>query len=62
MRSAFSIIVERAAKYADLKNGTLMVYFEAAGKKEDGLLKQYFNELRSHGNPFDPNRSSQYWP
>lgn len=39
-----------------------MVYFEAAGKKEDGLLKQYFNELRSHGNPFDPNRSSQYSP
>ena len=62
MRSAFSIIVERAAKYAELKNGTLMVYFEAAGKKEDGLLKQYFNELRSHGNPFDPNRSSQYSP
>ena len=23
-----------------LLNGSLMVYFEAAGKKEDGLLKQ----------------------
>lgn len=46
MKSAFSIAVERAAKYAALKNGTLMVYFESAGKKEDTLLKQYFNELR----------------
>ncbi len=56
MKSAFSIVVERAAKYASLRNGTLMVYFEAAGKTEDRLLKQYFNELRSQGNPFDPNR------
>jgi hypothetical protein len=62
MKSAFSIVVERAAKYASLRNGTLMVYFEAAGKTEDRLLKQYFNELRSQGNPFDPNRSSEYSP
>jgi hypothetical protein len=62
MRSAFSIVVERAAKYAALRNGRLMVYFEAAGKKEDRLLKQYFNELRSQGSPFDINRSSQYLP
>ena len=62
MKSAFSIVVERAAKYTALKNGRLMVYFEAAGKTEDRLLKQYFNELRSQGNPFDPNRSSEYSP
>jgi len=62
MKSAFSIVVERAAKYASLRNGTLMVYFEAAGKTEDRLLKQYFNGLRSQGNPFDPNRSSEYSP
>ncbi len=53
MKSAFCIVVERAAKYAALHNGTVMVYFEAAGKKEDRLLKQYFQELRSQGNPFD---------
>lgn len=62
MKSAFSILVERAAKYAAIKNGKLMVYFEAAGKNEDRLLKQYFNELRSQGLPFDSNRSSQYLP
>lgn len=62
MKSAFSIAVERAAKYAALKNGTLMVYFESAGKKEDTLLKQYFNELRSQGHPFDSSRASKYSP
>lgn len=62
MKTAFSIAVERAAKYAALKNGTLMVYFESAGKKEDTLLKQYFNELRSQGHPFDSSRASKYLP
>ncbi|WP_180967102.1 DUF3800 domain-containing protein [Fischerella thermalis] len=62
MKSAFSIVVERAAKYAELKNGTLMVYFESAGKKEDNLLKQYFNELRSQGHPFDNARANKYSP
>jgi hypothetical protein len=50
------------ANFTPLDNGRLMIYFEAAGRKEDGLLKQYFNELRSQGNPFDPNLSSQYSP
>lgn len=62
MKSGFSIAVERAAKYAALKNGTLMVYFESAGKKEYTLLKKYFNELRSQGHPFDNNRASKYSP
>lgn len=62
MKSAFSIAVERAAKYAALKDGTLMVYFESAGKKEDKLLKQYFNELRSQGHPFNSTKASKYSP
>jgi hypothetical protein len=62
MKSAFSIVVERAAKYAELHNGTVMVYFEAAGKTEDRLLKEYFQELRSQGNPFDSSRSEKYSP
>ncbi|MEW5856114.1 MAG: DUF3800 domain-containing protein [Cyanobacteriota bacterium] len=62
MKSAFSIVVERAAKYASISNGTLMVYFEAAGKREDKLIKQYFHELRSQGHPFDPSRANQYSP
>ncbi|RUR84953.1 DUF3800 domain-containing protein [Chlorogloeopsis fritschii PCC 9212] len=62
MKSAFTILVERAAKYAALKNGTLMVYFESAGKTEDKLIKQYFYDLRSVGHPFDANRADKYFP
>lgn len=62
MKSAFSITVERAAKYAALKDGKLMVYFESAGKKEDALLKQYFKELRSQGHPFDSTIASKHSP
>lgn len=61
-KSAFSIVVERAAKYAEIHNGTVMVYFEPSGKTEDRLLKQYFKELRSQGNPFDSSRSEKYSP
>lgn len=62
MKSAFTILVERAAKYVATQNGTLMVYFEAAGKKEDRLIKSYFNELRSQGHPFDTVRANKYSP
>ncbi|MES1022510.1 DUF3800 domain-containing protein [Gloeocapsa sp. BRSZ] len=62
MKSAFTILVERAAKYVAAKNGTLMVYFEAAGKREDRLIKSYFNELRSQGHPFDTVRANKYFP
>jgi hypothetical protein len=62
MKSAFIILVERAAKYVAAKNGTLMVYFEAAGKKEDRLIKSYFNELRSQGHPFDTVQANKYSP
>jgi hypothetical protein len=62
MRSAFSIVVERTAKYAGMNNGSLMVYFEAAGRNEDSLLKQYFHDLRAKGHPFDASRSDKYSP
>jgi hypothetical protein len=62
MKSGFSILVERAAKYVASQNGTLMVYFEAIGKKEDKLLKEYFKELRLGGHPFDANRARKYSP
>ena len=62
MKSAFSILVERAAKYATTREGTVMLYFEKAGKKEDKLLEHYFGELRSAGLPFDPKTSSKYSP
>ena len=62
MKSAFSILVERAAKYAGQSNGTIMIYYEEAGKHEDRLTKRYFEELRTGGHPFDPTNASQYAP
>lgn len=62
MKSAFNILVERSAKYAGKQDGSIMIYYEEAGKKEDGLIQQYFNELRSSGHPFDATNASQYGP
>lgn len=62
MKSAFSILVERSVKFVGDKDESIMIYYEAAGKKEDRLLKQYFNEIRELGHPFDSNNASKYSP
>lgn len=62
MKSAFSILVERAAKYAQSQNGTIMVYYEKAGKTEDRLIETYFHALRSSGHPFNPATANKYTP
>ena len=62
MKSAFTILIERSAKYAGKHNGSIMVYYEEAGKKEDKLIKQYFNDLRASGHPFNPSTAAKYKP
>lgn len=62
MKTAFSILVERAAKYAASNNGTVMVYYEKAGKTEDRLIKQYYRDLCSSGHPFNPATAAKYSP
>lgn len=62
MKSAFTILVERSAKYARKHDGSIMIYYEEAGKKEDKLIRHYFHELRSSGHPFDATNASQYAP
>lgn len=62
MKSAFSILVERAAKYAASNNGTVMVYYEKIGRTEDKLIERYFYELRSSGHPFNPTTANRYSP
>lgn len=62
MKSAFTILIERAAKFAGKHNGSIMIYYEEAGKKEDQLIKQYFEDLRRSGHPFDVTNASQYQP
>lgn len=62
MKSAFSILAERATKYVASENGSLMIFYEEMGKKEDRLIKKYFSELRSSGHPFNPKTADKYSP
>ena len=62
MKSAFSILVERSVKFVSDKDESIMIYYEEAGKREDRLLKQYFNQIRESGHPFDSNNASKYSP
>lgn len=62
MRSAFSILVERVVKHTSQQNESIMIYYEKVGKKEDKLIKHYFDELRTQGHPFNSNNASKYDP
>lgn len=61
-KTAFSILIERAAKFADEQDRFLEVVFEGAGKKEDHDLKRYLRELKQSGSPFDQTTSHSYQP
>jgi Protein of unknown function (DUF3800) len=61
-KSAFTISVERAAKYARSLDCRLRVLPERCNKKEDDVLKGYYNELKVSGPPFDPTTSEKYRP
>ena len=54
-KSAFTISVERAAKYARSHDCRLRVLPERCNKTEDRVLKGYYNDLKVTGPPFDPN-------
>lgn len=62
MKSAFSILLERVSKFVSLQEGKVIVYFEKAGKKEDKLIRNCFNDLRCQGAPFNPQTSGKYTP
>jgi hypothetical protein len=59
-KTAFSILVERAAKYARSQNAKLEIYFEQAGKREDRAIKEYGRCLKTQGMPFDTGASAAY--
>lgn len=61
-KTAFSILLERSAKYADQNGRTLEVVFEGAGKKEDRDIKRYLKELKHSGSPFSQQNSHGYSP
>jgi hypothetical protein len=61
-KTAFSILTERAAKFADEDGCKLAIYFEAAGRKEDRDIVYYMRALKTEGAPFSDSRSGGYAP
>jgi hypothetical protein len=61
-KTAFTILVERAAKYVDEQGGAMEIYFEQSGKKEDRDLIAYMRDLKARGLDFDKGSSGPYTP
>lgn len=61
-KTAFSILTERAAKFADDNGGKLEIYYEGAGRKEDRDIVRYMRALKREGAPFSERTSRGYGP
>lgn len=61
-KTAFSVSVERAAKFARERDRQLRVFAERADPKTDRRMKGYYDELRTVGMPFDTGSSGKYAP
>jgi hypothetical protein len=61
-KTAYAIIVERAAKFALSKRLPLRVNFETAGKRENRLIIAYQRDLKKTGMPFATDNSSKFNP
>lgn len=59
-KTAYCILVERAAKYAQKRQRNLRVFFEQSGKREDRDIIAYAKALKHEGMPFDGANSSAY--
>lgn len=61
-KTAFAIVVDRAAKYIKQKNGKLRVFLEKSNKQDDAIAKSYYTELKQNGHWFDKQNSAKYAP
>ncbi len=59
-KTAFTILTERAAKFAHKNEAQLEIFFEQSGKNEDRDIKKYLRALKADGMPFDQNTSQGY--
>jgi hypothetical protein len=59
-KTACTILIERAAKYADAQGANLEIYFEESGKNEDQDIQKYVKSLKQEGMPFDRTTSQGY--
>jgi len=61
-KSAFTISVERSAKWAISQNSRMRVFVERSDPKTEAILKGYYEEMRTNGLPFDTKNSAKYQP
>ena len=59
-KTAFSIVVERAAKFAQSKERRLKVYYERSDRATDRQTEGYFKSMKLSGMPFNAESSAQY--
>ena len=59
-KTAFAILIERSAKFAERSGGWLEIFFEESGKKEDRDILSYARALETEGMPFDGANSKDY--
>jgi len=52
-KTTYSILIERAAKFADQQDCKLEIYYEGSGRKEDRDIIRYARGLKKEGTPFD---------
>lgn len=61
-RTAFNIVVERAAKVAIHREARLRVFAERSDKPTEAHFKEYFDTMRREGLPFSTTNSEKYRP
>lgn len=61
-KTAFAVLVERAAKYVTDQNATFEIFFEGSTAKENNLLVSYGKAFKEVGLPFSSNTSAKYRP
>ncbi len=61
-RTAFSVVCERAAKYARKNGYKLRVYVEEGDRSADNKIRFYYDSLRTDGMPFAADASAKYAP
>lgn len=61
-KTAFAVLLERAAKYARGQNCKLKVFVERGDQNTDTIMKDYYNNIRSNGMPFSSGGMGKYDP
>lgn len=61
-KTAFAVLVERAAKYVIEQGATFEIFFEGSTAKENNLLVSYGKAYKEVGLPFSSGTSAKYSP